>query len=106
MSYSLGIINPSKFEGWGNSAAKAISLEKPAILSNIGPHKELKNNSFSKDNKKKLFFFNPNDYLKLARILNNLSKKKNNKKNYRKLLVKNEEHTKTFIKNYLKIINT
>lgn len=105
MSYSLGIINPSKFEGWGNSAAKAISLEKPAILSNIGPHKELKNNSFSKDNKKKLFFFNPNDYLKLARILNILSKKKNNKKNYHKLLVKNEEHTKTFIKNYLKIIN-
>ena len=23
MSCSLGIINPSKFEGWGNSAAKA-----------------------------------------------------------------------------------
>jgi len=92
---SLGVINPSKFEGWGNSGAKAITFGKPAILSNIGPHKELPG---------KIFFFSPNDFSKLAKILLILSKKKKLYKNYYLEYKKNQLNTKKFIKNYLKII--
>jgi hypothetical protein len=95
ISCSLGVINPSKFEGWGNSGAKAIVFGKPAILSNIGPHKELDG---------KIFFFGADNYYKLAKILLNLSIKKSSNKNYSFEYKKYQLRTKEFIRNYLKII--
>jgi hypothetical protein len=92
---SLGVINPSKFEGWGNSGDKAIIFGKPAILSNIGPHRELSG---------KIFFFSPNDHYKLAKILFYLSRKIFFNKNYSFEYKKNQLKTKKFIKNYLRII--
>lgn len=92
---SLGVINPSKFEGWGNSAAKSIAFGKPTILSDIGPHKELVG---------KTFLFNPNNYLKLAKILSYLSKKRAFNKNYTSEFKKNQFKTKKFIMDYLRII--
>lgn len=92
---SLGVINPSKFEGWGNSGAKAISYGIPAILSDIEPHRELKG---------EVFFFNPNNYLQLSKILLKLSKKKNEPYNYSLKYKNNENLTKRYIYNYLDII--
>ena len=61
MYHSLGVINPSKSEGWGNSADQATLLGNQAILSDIAVHKEQKKNNF--------IYFKPNDYKKLAKIL-------------------------------------
>ena len=61
MHHSLGVINPSKSEGWGNSADQATLLGNQAILSDIAVHKEQKKNNFT--------YFKPNDYKKLAKIL-------------------------------------
>jgi hypothetical protein len=61
MYHSLGVINPSKSEGWGNSADQATLLGNQAILSDIAVHKEQKKNNFT--------YFKPNDYKKLAKIL-------------------------------------
>ena len=96
INISLGVINPSKFEGWGNSGAKAISLGRPAILSDIGPHREFK---------EKAYFFNPENYQQLSKILMTLSKKRKKKQNYKFLYKKNENLTKRFIQNYIKIIS-
>lgn len=61
MYHSLGVINPSKSEGWGNSADQATLLGNQAILSDIAVHKEQKKNNF--------IYFKPNDYKYLAKIL-------------------------------------
>jgi len=42
MRYSVGFINPSRFEGWSTSVEEAKSLGKPLILSDIGVHREQK----------------------------------------------------------------
>ena len=92
---SLGVINPSKFEGWGNSGAKAISYGVPAILSDIEPHKELKG---------EVYFFNSDNYLQLSKILLKLSKRKRKNFNYSLKYKNNENSTKNYIYNYLEII--
>ena len=51
MYHSLGVINPSKSEGWGNSADQATLLGNQAILSDIPVHNEQKK-------KKTLFILN------------------------------------------------
>mgnify|MGYP001195329871 FL=1 len=61
MYHSLGVINPSKSEGWGNSADQAALLGNQAILSDIAVHKEQK--------KKNFIYFKPNDYEELSKIL-------------------------------------
>ena len=37
---SLAVINPSFYEGWGNTLEHAINLKKIAIISNIDVHRE------------------------------------------------------------------
>ena len=70
MYHSLAVINPSKSEGWGNSADQATLLGKRAILSNIPVHKEQKKDNFN--------YFKPNDYKGLSKILvKNIIFKKN-----------------------------
>jgi len=61
MYHSLGVINPSKSEGWGNSADQATLLGNQAILSDIAVHKEQK--------KKNFIYFKSNDYKELSKIL-------------------------------------
>ena len=61
MYHSLGVINPSKSEGWGNSADQATLLGNQAILSDIAVHKEQK--------KKNFIYFKSNDHLELSKIL-------------------------------------
>ena len=71
MYHSLGVINPSKSEGWGNSADQATLLGNQAILSDIAVHKEQK--------KKNYIYFRSNDHIELSRILiksTNYKKKK------------------------------
>ena len=100
MYYSSAVINPSKFEGWGNSASMALSIGKPIIVSNIKTHKELKGKS--------IYYFNPNNPIQLSEILKYLSKKKNKKQNknhFTKSIKNNDIKTEEFIKSFIKILN-
>ncbi len=91
MKHSIGIINPSFSEGWGNSADQARLLGKPCILSKIPVHLEL--------NYKQAWYFNPYNYKELAKLLLHMSKTKIKSK-----LKKNDIYEKKYINNYLKII--
>ena len=73
---SMGVINPSMSEGFPNSADQATLLGKIAILSNIQVHLE--------ERKKNYFYFNSEDYKKLAKILKNKSNNAQIKINYEK----------------------
>jgi len=58
---SLAVINPSLYEGLSTSIEEAKLLNKKIILSNIATHKEQANSN--------CFFFNTNDYKRLAKIM-------------------------------------
>ncbi len=90
---SLAVINPSFFEGWGNTLEHAIKLNKIAIVSNIDVHKE-------RISKNKIMF-NPNDYKKLGEIMLNIL---NKKINFKVIKSKNGLFDK-FAEKYLNIIN-
>ena len=92
MKYSIGIINPSFSEGWGNSADQARLLGKPCILSKIPVHLEL--------NYKQARYFNPYNHKELAKLLLHMSKTKIKIK----LKKKNQLDEEKYINNYLKII--
>ena len=90
---SLATINPSFFEGWGNTLEHAINLNKLAIVSNINVHRERKC-----ENK---ILFDPKDFKKLEKIMIKIiDKKKILKKNVDKKIEYNN-----FLKNYSAIIN-
>ncbi|MDC3165287.1 glycosyltransferase [Candidatus Pelagibacter sp.] len=97
MYYSSAVINPSKFEGWGNSASMALSIGKPVIVSNIKVHRELKGKS--------IYYFNPNNPTQLSRILKYLSKRKKNKHNFNKFIKNNDSKTQEYIKSFIEILN-
>ena len=82
-------------EGFPNSAEQATLLGKNAILSNINVHLE--------ERKKNYFFFNYNNYKKLAHILsekvNSSSIKKNYEKNYLHMQIKFIKKFEDFILN-------
>ena len=61
MENSIGLINPSFFEGWSSSVEEAKALGKKLILSDIPVHKE--------QAKVRVTFFAPNEYVALAEIL-------------------------------------
>jgi hypothetical protein len=96
MYHSCAVINPSKFEGWGNSASMALSMGKPVIVSNIKTHKELKGKS--------IFYFSPNNFIELSKLFKKLSKKIFLKKSFKKSVNENNIKTEEFINNYLKIL--
>jgi glycosyltransferase involved in cell wall biosynthesis len=58
---SLAVINPSLYEGLSTSVEEAKLLNKKIILSNIATHREQANSN--------CFFFNINDYKRLAKIM-------------------------------------
>ena len=68
IKHSLAVINPSLFEGWGNTLEHSILFNKIAILSNIDVHKERKN--------KNKILFNSNDHNKLSKIMLKILKKR------------------------------
>ena len=92
MYHSLGVINPSKSEGWGNSADQATLLGNQAILSDIAVHKEQK--------KKNYIYFRSNDHIELSRILIKSTNYK--KKKVATKLQKNLQHK--YIKDFESII--
>jgi hypothetical protein len=99
MYYSAAVINPSKSEGWGNSAEQANLIGKRVLLSDIPVHIEQKKNNyfyFNKDNPSSLF----NLMIKI------LKKKKKTKKqiSYEKNILNNEKEERFFVKNYLNLL--
>lgn len=40
MAYSIGVINPSRFEGWSTTVEEAKTLHKPLLLADIPVHRE------------------------------------------------------------------
>ena len=98
MYHSLAVLNPSKSEGWGNSADQASLLGKEVILSNIPVHKE--------QNQKNFIFFNFNDHKKLANLLRNHSNKKNKKNNLKKIERKQSNLRNDYIKNFESILTS
>ena len=87
---SIAVINPSFFEGWGNTLEHAINLKKTAIVSNIDVHRE-------RISKNKLLF-NPTDSNQLSKIMIKVMNKKI------KLPKDNNFASDKFIKNYTTII--
>lgn len=61
MHHSLGVINPSFFEGWSTTVEEAKALGKVVLLSNINVHIE-QNPSLG-------VFFNPNNSSELANLI-------------------------------------
>ena len=59
--HSLAVLNPSYFEGWSSTVEQAKAYNKRIILSKIKVHKE--------QNPKYAYYFEPDDYIKLSRIL-------------------------------------
>ena len=96
MYHSLAVLNPSKSEGWGNSADQASLLGKKVILSNIPVHKE--------QNQKNFNFFNPNDHKKLANLLKSNSKKNDKKVDLKKIKKKQINLRNDYIKNLQSIL--
>ena len=93
---SLAVINPSFYEGWGNTLEHAINLKKIAIISNIDVHRE----RFASNK----LLFNPKDHIKLSKIMLNviLNQKKIEKKF--KIYKDNTNSVKSFYNDYFKII--
>ncbi len=94
MFYSLAVINPSKSEGLSNSVEQAKSIGKAVILSNIPVHREQIEKNF--------FYFNPNDFKKLALLIlkNSKNKKKNKKQNIIKIRKESLKKNLTFARKY------
>tara|TARA_A100000164_G_C21878523_1_gene758962 strand:- start:320 stop:1483 length:1164 start_codon:yes stop_codon:yes gene_type:complete len=98
MYYSIALINPSYSEGWSNTVEQAKAMKKKTIISNIKVHKEQKN--------KNTILFNPIDYKKLKKILDDeylryLKIKKKYDKNY---FNSNIKLRKNFINNYQNLL--
>lgn len=95
--HSIAIINPSKFEGRSSTVEQAKSMDKKIILSNINIHKEQK--------PRNAFYFNPENYKQLSKIIIKNYKSKNSKKNhYKNARSKNIIEMKVYCNSYLKII--
>jgi glycosyltransferase involved in cell wall biosynthesis len=98
MQNCIALINPSKSEGWNTAIEEAKSFNKNIIASNLKVHLE--------QVKKKNNLFNPDDHIKLSKLLKKffLKKENINKNSYKSLLIKNDINFKKFGLNYEKII--
>ena len=95
--HSMAVINPSKFEGRSSTVEQAKSMDKNIILSNIDIHKEQK--------PRNAFYFNPDNYKQLSKIMIKNCKFKNIKTNhYKNAQNKNTIDMKIYCNDYLKII--
>jgi hypothetical protein len=101
MAYSIGVINPSKSEGWSSTVEQAKSYGKMVLLSNLDVHKE--------QNPERQFFFKTNDTKNLSKQLVYLNK--NFKLNLEINLVKNalkKNRLKKYIfaKEYIELVKS
>lgn len=97
--HSIAVINPSKFEGRSSTVEQAKSMDKNIILSDINIHKE--------QNPRKAFYFKPENYKHLSKIMIKNYKTQNMKKNhYKNAKNKNTLDMKIYCNNYLKIIES
>jgi len=97
MKYSIAVINPSLFEGWSTTAEECKIINKKIILSDIPVHKEQNPNNG--------IFFNPNDFKKLALILNEqLNNADTFQNNEKEIIENNEKKVIEYAKNYQDII--
>ena len=95
--HSIAVLNPSKFEGWSTSVEQAKAMNKTIMLSNIKVHKE--------QNPKNAFYFKPDNYKELAKIIEKVWFKKK-KKNLKLTLVykRNKMKLEDYAFRYQKII--
>jgi hypothetical protein len=99
MYYSVAVINPSKSEGWGNSAEQANLIGKKVLLSDIPVHIEQK--------KKNYFYFSKDDPISLLNLMIRIIKKKKKTKRqilYEKNILNNKRNERLFVRNYLDLL--
>lgn len=102
MRRSQAVINPSKFEGWSSTVEECKAISQPMILSNIPVHRE--------QNHPNCIYFEPDDTKELAELLYQALStpdflQKTKIPDTSEILLKLEEQTLSFAKNYLAIVN-
>jgi glycosyltransferase involved in cell wall biosynthesis len=99
MIHSMGVINPSRFEGWSSSVEEAKALDKRIILSDIPIHRE--------QNPKNGLFFPHDNPQKLATLLLSSSSEFEQEKSMEKTGNHSQDHEmqiKKFSQNYENIV--
>ena len=95
--HSLAVLNPSYFEGWSSTVEQAKAYNKRIILSKIKVHKE--------QNPKYAHYFEPDDYIKLSRILLKINFSKKQKSTFnKKKEISNNDKVNVYTKEYYQMI--
>jgi len=95
--HSLAVLNPSYFEGWSSTVEQAKAYNKRIILSKIKVHKE--------QNPKYAYYFEPDDYIKLSRILLKINFSKKQKSTFnKKKEISNDDKVNIYTKAYYQMI--
>jgi len=95
--HSLAVLNPSYFEGWSSTVEQAKAYNKKIILSKIKVHKE--------QNPKYAYYFEPDDYIKLSRILLKINFSKKQKSTFnKKKEISNNDKVNVYTKEYYQMI--
>ena len=95
--HSLAVLNPSYFEGWSSTVEQAKAYNKRIILSKIKVHKE--------QNPKYAYYFEPDDYIKLSRILLKINFSKKQKSTFnKKKEISNNDKVNVYTKEYYQMI--
>lgn len=95
--HSLAVLNPSYFEGWSSTVEQAKAYNKRIILSKIKVHKE--------QNPKYAHYFEPDDYIKLSRILLKINFSKKQKLTFnKKKEISNNDKVNIYTKAYYRMI--
>lgn len=100
ISESIAVINPSFFEGWSSTVEESKTMGKRIILSDIPVHRE--------QNPRYSYFFNPNSFLDLADIMENILKLDNRGlilNNYDQNAIDLENRTYEFAYKYKSILD-
>ncbi len=99
MYNSIGVLNPSKSEGWSSTVEQAKSMGKMILLSNLKVHRE--------QNPMRSFYFNPNSTNKLKKKMIKLDNEfnlTNERKLIKKKMKNNILNAKKFANNYQDMI--
>lgn len=95
--HSLAVLNPSYFEGWSSTVEQAKAYNKRIILSKIKVHKE--------QNPKYAYYFEPDDYIKLSRILLKINFSKKQRLTFnKKKEISNNDRVNIYTKAYYQMI--
>ena len=94
--HSKAILNPSYFEGWSSTVEQAKAYNKKIILSKINVHKE--------QNPKYSYYFKPNDYNGLSKMLIKLNSTEKKFLINQKDQIKIKKKIDDYVKKYCNII--